>query len=289
MGPFLPFYAPPPRLKNSKKSEFWKNEKSGLSERIFCHFGPFFALLPPWKSPKLKFGKICKTTWRYPFTHVYHKWRSYNEWFFRYKAHQTEFYIILGHLLPFDPSNHPKNQHFEKLKKLTADIIILHLCNTNNNHIMFGSWGMECDRHNFLSFWTIFCSFASLTTPKINILKKWKKYLRDIILHMCTRNENHMMYGSWDKEHDRQNFFPIWTILCPFTPLTTQKIKIKKLKKQKQKKTKKNKNKQKTPGNIIILHKYAKYHDHMLCSWDIACGRCNYFSFWAIFCSFIIT
>ena len=47
-----------------------------------------------------------------------------------------------------------------------------------------------------------------------------------IILHLYTTNDNRMMYGSWDMERDRQNFFSFWTIFCPFTPLTTQKIKI---------------------------------------------------------------
>ena len=42
---------------------------------------------------------------------------------------------------------------------------------------MYSSWDIECDRHNFLSFWTIFCPFTPLTTRKIKILKKWKKYL----------------------------------------------------------------------------------------------------------------
>ena len=37
-----------------------------------------------------------------------------------------------------------------------------------------------------------------------------------------------MMYGSLDIKHDRQKFLSFWTIFCPFTPLTTQKIKIKK-------------------------------------------------------------
>ena len=35
-----------------------------------------------------------------------------------------------------------------------------------------------------------------------------------------------MMYGSWDMKRDRQNFLSFWTICCPFTSLTTQKIKI---------------------------------------------------------------
>ena len=41
---------------------------------IFCHFRPFFALLPHYWSQKLKFGKKLKNKWRYyPFTHVHHK------------------------------------------------------------------------------------------------------------------------------------------------------------------------------------------------------------------------
>ena len=40
-----------------------------------------------------------------------------------------------------------------------------------------------------------------------------------------TINNNHMMYGSWDMKFNRQNFL-FWAIFCPFTPLTTRKIKI---------------------------------------------------------------
>ena len=39
-----------------------------------------------------------------------------------------------------------------------------------------------------------------------------------IILHMCTINYNHMMYGSWDKERDRQNFFVILDYFLHFYP-----------------------------------------------------------------------
>ena len=63
-----------------------------------------------------------------------------------------------------------------------------------------------------------------METQEIKILK-WKKRPGDII-PMCTTNENHMMYGSWDMESTTQNFFSFWTIFCPFTPLTPQKIKI---------------------------------------------------------------
>ena len=44
----------------------------------------------------------------------------------------------------------------------------------------------------------------------------------------------------------------------------------------------------KNHGDIIILHKSTKNHDHMLyCSLDMACNRFNcYFSFWTIFYPF---
>ena len=72
--------------------------------------------------------------------------------------------------------------------------------------MMYSSWDIECDRHIFLSFWTIFGSFTPLTTQDIKILKTFKKTPGDImILHMCTINYNHVMYGSWDTKHDKMN------------------------------------------------------------------------------------
>ena len=61
---------------------------------------------------------------------------------------------------------------FKKFNKTPGDIIILQICAINENHMMCGSWDMECDWENVLSFWTVFCPF---TTQKIKILQKWKK------------------------------------------------------------------------------------------------------------------
>ena len=82
----------------------------------------------------------------------------------------------------------------------------------------------------------IFCHFelffALLPPPPPNNLanqtfKKLKKTPEGIIiLHKCTINDDHMMYGSRYMKHERKNLFVIWIIFCPFTPLTTQKIKI---------------------------------------------------------------
>ena len=43
----------------------------------------------------------------------------------------------------------------------------------------------------------------------------------------------------------------------------------------------------KKPPDVIILQKCTKNHDRMLYYfWDMVHDRCNYFSFWAIFCPF---
>ena len=89
-------------------------------DRIFCHSGPFFTLLPPspFRPRKSKFWKNEKSTWRYYcFTQVYYKWQSYDVWFLRYQAQQTQFFVNLEHFLSLYTLNNLKNQNFEKLKK----------------------------------------------------------------------------------------------------------------------------------------------------------------------------
>ena len=59
-------------------------------------------------------------------------------------------------ILPFYSPNNPKNENFEKMKQKSGDIIILQMCILNDNHMMYASWDMKRDGHNFLSFWTCF-------------------------------------------------------------------------------------------------------------------------------------
>ena len=51
------------------------------------------------------------------------------------ESNRQNFFVILDHFLPFNPSNNPKNPNFEKLKTAPGDIIILHNCTTNHDHI----------------------------------------------------------------------------------------------------------------------------------------------------------
>ena len=79
--------------------------------------------------------------------------------------------------------NNPKNQNFEKLKKMLGDIIISHKCTKNHDHMLYYSLlDMVHNRCNcYFSFWAIFCSLTSLTAQK-NKIKKNEKSPRDIII-----------------------------------------------------------------------------------------------------------
>ena len=101
----------------------------------------------------------------------------------------------------------------------------------------------------------LFFAFYPPKEPENQNFEKMKKTLDDIIiLQMFTLNDSLMIYGFSDKECNRQNCLSFWMVFCPFTPLTTRKIKILKNWKKKQKKT----------GYIIILRKCTKNHHHML-------------------------
>ena len=131
---------------------------------IFCPFTPLLTL-------KIKIWNKCKKTSRYyPIKHVYHKWRSYNVWFLRYKKRQS-FLSFWAIFCPLTLLTTWKIKVLKKMKKTPEDIIILHLHNTNDDHMMYSSWDKEHSRQNFLSFWTIFCPFTPPTTSKTKIWK----------------------------------------------------------------------------------------------------------------------
>ena len=105
---------------------------------------------------------------------------------------------------------------FWKNKEIPGDIIFLHMYTTNDNDMMHVSWDIACQTKLLV----ILCHFLSCYPPNnlgIKILKKWQKIAGDtIILHMCTINDNHMMYGSWDMEHNRKffrHFGPFFVLL----------------------------------------------------------------------------
>ena len=92
------------------------------------------------------------------------------------------------------------------MKKLPKDIILLHMCTINDSHMRYGSWDMESNKHNFFVILGHFFPSYPTNNPKNQNFEKMKKKTpTDItILHMCTKNYDHMIHGSWDKVCDGQ-------------------------------------------------------------------------------------
>ena len=121
-----------------------------------------------------------------------------------------------------------------------GDINIFHVCDINEDQMKYGSWAI---RRNGEIFWRTTFGPLTLLTQKIKILKKWQNTRAYIILHLCNTNDDHMMHGSWDIKHDRQNFFDILCYSLPFCPTDIMKN---------QKWKKKKKKKKKMHGDIIL-------------------------------------
>ena len=122
--------------------------------------------------------------------------------------------VIMGPFLPSPLKT--KNQNFEKMKEIAEDIIILYKRTKNHNHLRYGSWDIEWERHNLLTFWVIFRPFTPLTTQKTNILKKWKQHLETFSFYTCvSKSQSYhvcfLRYGVQQTE-----FFLILGHFCPF-------------------------------------------------------------------------
>ena len=85
------FYTFVPKIMIIMMYNSWDME---CNRHIFFSFLAIFLPFTPLFSPKIKIVEVknVENTWRYyPFTHEYHKWRSYDIWFLRHKTEQTKF------------------------------------------------------------------------------------------------------------------------------------------------------------------------------------------------------
>ena len=71
-----------------------------------------------------------------------------------------------------------------------------------------------CDKEGHTSEFPFGIYWWTLKNPKYQNFEKWKKFAGDIIiLHMGTKNHNHMRHSSWDTEWDI--FLSFWAICVP--------------------------------------------------------------------------
>ena len=125
--------------------------------------------------------------------------------------------VILGHFLSFYTPKKSKNQNFEKWKNFLEILSFYTVYQKSQSFMMYSSW----DRVRETELFVILDHFLLLYPP--NNLKnqnfgKMEKNPGDIIFHKYTKTNNHMMYGYWDTEWDRQNVSSFWAIFCPFIP-----------------------------------------------------------------------
>ena len=65
-----------------------------------------------------------------------HNYLRYGPWILRYGVRQTIF-CNFGPFLTILPPNNPQNQNFEKMKKVSGDVIILYMCTKNHDHMAY--------------------------------------------------------------------------------------------------------------------------------------------------------
>ena len=85
--------------------------------------------------------------------------------------HFCHFALFFALLSP----NNSENLNFGKMKETPGDITILQMCIINGNHMRYGSWDIEHNKHNFFFIFGRVLLFYPTNNRKIKILKKWKK------------------------------------------------------------------------------------------------------------------
>ena len=66
-----------------------------------------------------------------------------------------------------------------------TDSIFGHFGPVFEDHMMYGSWDMVCNGHNFCHYGPFFCHYTPLMTRIIKILIKWKKHLEMVLFYIC--------------------------------------------------------------------------------------------------------
>ena len=131
--------------------------KVGQTE-IFVILGHFLPFQPPDNLENQNF-KIEKNTWRYyHFTHLHHKWQSYDVWFLRYGVRQTEFFVIMGRFLPFYPL---WTQKIKILKKWKNTWRYYHFTNVYHRWQSYNVWFLRyrAQRTEFSAILVLFLPF----------------------------------------------------------------------------------------------------------------------------------
>ena len=91
--------------------------------------------------------------------------------------------------------------------------------------MIYSPWDIKCERLK-LVIMDHFCPFTLPKNPKNQNFENMKKMLEISSFYKSVPETTIMRYSSWDMElHRQDSFLSFRAIFCPFTPLTTWKIK----------------------------------------------------------------
>ena len=161
--------------------------------------------------------------------------------------------------------------YLKKRKKNTWRYYYFTLRTKNPDDMIYSSWDnrvWQTEIGNYGSFFTLLPP-PLLKTQQIRNLKKWRKKNCWRYHHFTYvyQKHNHMRYGSWNTEWDRQNILSSLVIFYPLLPAKSKFWKNEK-------------------SNCICYHFTHVYHKSW--SYDICFlrykARQDFLSFWAIFC-----
>ena len=156
---------------------------------------------------------------------MYHKWQSYDAWFLRYQAQQTEFFVILGYFWPVYPLT------IQKIKILKYYLKYYHFTHEHHKSKSYDLWFLRYGVRQTESFlisdhFLLFYPLPpppQLNNPKNQNFEKMKKHLWDIMYHKWQPYDIGLL-----RYQLQQIFLSSWAIFCLFTPppLITPKMKI---------------------------------------------------------------
>ena len=142
---------------------------------------------------------------------------------------KCNFFVILGHFLPFFPARSPKYENIKKMKKTPGDTIILHRC----TKWLYCSWDMACDGCNYffiLGYTFPFYPFPPPPNcPKNENFKKWKQYLEIPTFITSVPRIMIICFTAPEIWHVTDVIVIFhYGLFLPFLPLPARKIKISK-------------------------------------------------------------
>ena len=118
---------------------------------------------------------------------MYQKSWSYALLFLRCGMWQMELLLLIwGYFLPFYPPNSLKNENFKKMKKNPGDVIILHRCTKDHDHMPYCLWDMVDDGCScYFSSWLFLALLPPQQPEKWKFLKNEKKCLEISSFYTC--------------------------------------------------------------------------------------------------------